>query len=96
VDAVITQTFDRALADQTAAVFMRGLSQALELRHLVIGYDTALGRGREADAARLVEIGKDLGLFRPGGASTDGRCRRDFIYTHSARHSRRERGCRCF
>jgi riboflavin kinase / FMN adenylyltransferase len=60
VDAVITQTFDRALADQTAAVFMRWLSQALELRNLVIGYDTALGRGREADAARLAEIGKDL------------------------------------
>jgi riboflavin kinase/FMN adenylyltransferase len=61
VDAVITQTFDRALADQTAAAFMRRLSQALELRHLVIGYDTALGRGREADAARLTEIGKELG-----------------------------------
>jgi riboflavin kinase/FMN adenylyltransferase len=61
VDAVITQTFDRALADQTAAVFMYWLSQALDLRHLVIGYDTALGRGREADAARLAEIGKDLG-----------------------------------
>jgi len=61
VDAVITQTFDRALADQTAAVFMHWLSQTLDLRHLVIGYDTALGRGREADAARLAEIGKDLG-----------------------------------
>ena len=61
VDAVITQTFDRALADQTASVFMRRLSQTLDLRRLVIGYDTALGRGREADAARLAEIGKELG-----------------------------------
>jgi riboflavin kinase/FMN adenylyltransferase len=33
----------------------------LDLRHLVIGYDTALGRGREADATRLTEIGKELG-----------------------------------
>ncbi|MGD0751921.1 MAG: riboflavin biosynthesis protein RibF [Anaerolineales bacterium] len=61
VDVVITQTFDRLLADQTAAAFMRRLSQTLDLRHLVIGYDTALGRGREADATRLTEIGKELG-----------------------------------
>jgi len=61
VDSVISQTFDRTLADQTAAAFMRQLSQVLELRQLVIGYDTALGRGREADATRLTEIGKELG-----------------------------------
>ncbi len=61
VDAVITQTFDRALADQTAMEFMQRLSLALDLRHLVIGYDTALGRGREADASRLAEIGQNLG-----------------------------------
>jgi riboflavin kinase/FMN adenylyltransferase len=60
LDAVITQTFDRTLADQTAAAFMRQLSQVLELRQLVIGYDTALGRGREAEATRLTEIGKEL------------------------------------
>ncbi len=47
VDMVITQTFDRALADQTAGEFMRRLSRSLDLRHLFIGYDTALGRGRE-------------------------------------------------
>jgi riboflavin kinase/FMN adenylyltransferase len=61
VDVVINQIFDRLLADQSAAVFMRRLSQALDLGQLVIGYDTALGRGREADAARLKEIGTDLG-----------------------------------
>jgi len=61
VDMVITQTFDRALADQTAVEFMQRLSQSLGLRTLVIGYDTALGRGREANAARLTEIGKEQG-----------------------------------
>jgi riboflavin kinase/FMN adenylyltransferase len=60
-DIVITQTFDRLLADQSAIAFMLRLSQTLDLRHLVIGYDTALGRGREADAARLKEIGSVLG-----------------------------------
>ena len=61
VDVVITQTFDRAFADQTAGQFMRRVMQAMGLRHLIIGYDTALGRGREGDAARLTEIGKELG-----------------------------------
>jgi len=61
VDVVITQEFDRALADQTAVEYMDRLSQTLDLHHLVIGYDTALGRGREAGAARLTEIGIDLG-----------------------------------
>jgi riboflavin kinase/FMN adenylyltransferase len=61
VDTVITQPFDRTLADQTAGEFMRRLSQSLNLRHLFIGYDTALGRGRKGDATRLTEIGKELG-----------------------------------
>jgi riboflavin kinase/FMN adenylyltransferase len=61
IDVVITQTFDRALADQTAGEFMWRLSCNLGLRHLFIGYDTALGRGREGNAARLTEIGKELG-----------------------------------
>jgi riboflavin kinase/FMN adenylyltransferase len=60
VDVVITQTFDRAFADQTAADFMRRVVQSLGLHRLIIGYDTALGRGREGDAARLTEIGKEL------------------------------------
>jgi riboflavin kinase/FMN adenylyltransferase len=61
VDVVITQTFDRALADQTAGEFMRHLAGSLGLSRLFIGYDTALGRGREGNAARLTEIGTELG-----------------------------------
>lgn len=61
VDGVITQTFDQALAEQTAEEFMRRLSRNLGLRRLFIGFDTALGRGREGNAARLTEIGKALG-----------------------------------
>jgi riboflavin kinase / FMN adenylyltransferase len=62
VDTVITQTFDRKLAEQTALEFMRLLSRTLGLRHLIIGYDTALGKGREGDAARLMQIGDELGF----------------------------------
>jgi len=61
VDVVITQTFDRAFAAQTAEEFVRLAARTLGLRRLVIGYDTALGRGREGNAARLTEIGKALG-----------------------------------
>jgi riboflavin kinase / FMN adenylyltransferase len=60
VDEVITMTFDRALADETAEDFMGSVSRALGLRALLIGYDTALGRGREGNAARLEEIGRQL------------------------------------
>jgi riboflavin kinase / FMN adenylyltransferase len=61
VDVVITQTFSREFADQTAEEFMRRVVRTLGLRRLFIGYDTALGRGREGNAARLAEIGKELG-----------------------------------
>jgi riboflavin kinase / FMN adenylyltransferase len=87
VDAVITQKFDRTLADQTAVVYMRRLSQTLDVRHLVIGYDTALGRGREADSARLTEIGKELGysvqvvpaLMDANGIISSTRIRREIL-----------------
>ena len=61
VDAVITQTFSREFADQTAEEFMGHVARSVGLRHLIIGYDTALGRGREGNAARLTEIGNKVG-----------------------------------
>jgi riboflavin kinase/FMN adenylyltransferase len=62
VDMVITQAFTRAFADQTAADFMCQVVRTLGLRCLIIGYDTALGRGREGNASRLTELGHDLGF----------------------------------
>jgi riboflavin kinase/FMN adenylyltransferase len=61
VDTVITQTFDRAFADQTAEQFMRLAARTLGLRRLLVGHDFALGRGREGNAARLAELGRFLG-----------------------------------
>ncbi len=61
VNIVITQTFNQSLADQTALEFMQRLSCHVGLNRLVIGYDTALGKGREGNASRLAEIGQDLG-----------------------------------
>lgn len=61
VDVVITEPFTRELASVTAYDFMMRLTRQLGLRHLLIGYDFALGKGREGNAARLTEIGAELG-----------------------------------
>ncbi len=61
VDIVITQRFDRALASTSAQDFISRLKEHLGFEHLLIGYDFALGKGREGNAARLSEIGKSLG-----------------------------------
>lgn len=61
VDVVITQTFDRQLADTTAFDFMQRLKTQLGLERLILGYDSTLGKDREGNAARLTEIGLELG-----------------------------------
>jgi riboflavin kinase/FMN adenylyltransferase len=61
VDVVITQPFTRELSTVTAHDFMLRLRRQLGLQHLLIGYDFALGKGREGNAARLTEIGSELG-----------------------------------
>jgi riboflavin kinase/FMN adenylyltransferase len=61
VDAVITERFTRELSTVTAYDFMARLSHQLGLQHLLIGYDFALGKGREGNVTRLTEIGSELG-----------------------------------
>ncbi len=61
VDVVIAQTFNRELASTSARDFIERLKQHLGLDHLLIGYDFALGKGREGDAARLAQMGESLG-----------------------------------
>jgi riboflavin kinase/FMN adenylyltransferase len=60
VDTVITQRFTRDLSTATAFEYMSTLKQSLGLKRLLIGYDFALGKGREGNAARLKEIGREL------------------------------------
>jgi riboflavin kinase / FMN adenylyltransferase len=62
VDIVITQPFTRDLASSTAMEYMTRIKQTLDLKHLLIGYDFALGKGREGNATRLAEIGRELGF----------------------------------
>ncbi len=61
VDAVITERFTRELSTVTAYDFMSRLTRQLGLQHLLIGYDFALGKGREGNPTRLTEIGSELG-----------------------------------
>ncbi len=60
VDVTITQLFDRRVASTTAHDFVAELKRHLDFRHLLIGYDFALGREREGNAARLAKLGREL------------------------------------
>ena len=61
VDIVITERFTKELSAVTAFDFMSRLGHHIGLKHLLIGYDFALGKGREGNAPRLMEIGRELG-----------------------------------
>src|SRR5581483_1728233 len=61
VDVVITYPFNRSVAQLTAHEFMAQLKEHLGLKQLLIGYDFALGHGREGNATRLAEIGREVG-----------------------------------
>jgi len=61
VDIVITMTFDKEVAALNAQEFMQHLHRQIGVQRLLIGYDFALGRGREGNAVLLNRIGQDLG-----------------------------------
>lgn len=61
VDVVITQPFTPDLASVSAREYMLRLKKHLGFTRLLIGYDFALGKGREGNANRLAEIGRELG-----------------------------------
>ncbi|MBN2548340.1 MAG: bifunctional riboflavin kinase/FAD synthetase [Anaerolineales bacterium] len=61
IDAVITHPFTPEFASQSAFEFMRRIKSQLNLQHLLVGYDFALGRNREGDPQALRRIGQELG-----------------------------------
>jgi riboflavin kinase/FMN adenylyltransferase len=73
-DVVITIPFTPEVAALSAYEFMARLKAHTGLSYLVVGYDFALGRGREGNAARLREIGVELGyiLEESGPVLLDG------------------------
>lgn len=69
VDAVITHPFNLELSNQSAHAFVESLHERLGLRHLCVGHDFALGRGREGDLSMLQKLGQEfdftLNIMRP-------------------------------
>jgi riboflavin kinase/FMN adenylyltransferase len=61
VDMVVTHPFNHDVANTTAIDFMQHLKMHLGISHLVLGYDSTLGKNREGNALRLTEIGQELG-----------------------------------
>ncbi len=61
VDVVMTERFTPELSNVSAFDFMTRLTRGLGLKRLLVGYDFALGKGREGDTTRLTEIGLELG-----------------------------------
>ena len=62
VDYVITQTFDKNIANQTAEEYMALMVRHLGLKKLLIGYDFALGKGRAGNYEKLTQIGLESGF----------------------------------
>ena len=60
-DVVITHPFTREVADQSAREFMQRLHIHLGVKHLCLGYDFALGHGREGDLPTLKRLGEEFG-----------------------------------
>jgi riboflavin kinase/FMN adenylyltransferase len=61
VDFVVALPFSSELAQLSARDFMVMVTEELRLRFLLVGLDFALGRGREGNAERLAELGRELG-----------------------------------
>ncbi len=60
VDVVLTHPFNVEVANLSAHEFLQQLKQKIAFRDLVVGYDFALGRGREGTVDRLAELSRDF------------------------------------
>ncbi len=58
VDIVITHPFTRALASEPGESFLSRLKRHLQFTRLWVGYDFAMGRGRDTDIHRLHDLQK--------------------------------------
>ena len=63
VEAIITPSFTRELAQLSARQFLRLLQKYLRMRGMVIGPDFALGRNREGSTDTLHALGQDMNFI---------------------------------
>lgn len=97
IDVTVVERFSREMAETDYRAFIaERLVGALGMRHLVVGYDFRLGRGREGAQERLVTEGKRLGfavtvvapVVLQGSVVSSTRIRRDVMerrLPHAAR-----------
>ena len=62
VHRVLLLEFDENLRSMTARGFSERILKGLSTRGMLVGYDSAIGRDREGDAARMRELGAELGF----------------------------------
>ncbi|MEF3274557.1 MAG: bifunctional riboflavin kinase/FAD synthetase [Chloroflexus sp.] len=61
-DLLIIAPFTEEVRRMTAAEYMARVCAALPVREIWVGEDFAMGRGREGDIPRLMEIGREMGF----------------------------------
>ncbi|MEA3352161.1 MAG: riboflavin biosynthesis protein RibF, partial [Chloroflexota bacterium] len=61
IDIVITHPFNQEVAATSGRDFIAELHQSLRFRHLHVGYDFALGKGRQGNVETLQHLGRELG-----------------------------------
>lgn len=61
IDVVVTHPFTRELSQKSALEFMQMIKASLDLHHLWVGYDFALGKGRQGTVPVLTEMGESMG-----------------------------------
>ena len=62
IEAIITLSFTRELAQLSARQFLSLLKKYLRMRGLVVGYDFALGRNKEGNTNTLQALGQEMGF----------------------------------
>jgi riboflavin kinase / FMN adenylyltransferase len=61
-DYVVTHPFNHEVAAMSARDFVMLMHKHLGMQKLLVGYDFALGRGREGDVPALTRLGEEFGF----------------------------------
>ncbi len=62
IDVVVTYPFSPAVAAKTAGEFIAEIHQHLQMSHLLVGHDFALGKNRQGTPDYLADLGKTYGF----------------------------------
>lgn len=60
IDILITHPFNRDVANKSTRQFLMDINKHLNIKHIQVGYDFAMGKNREGDFSTLQELGTEL------------------------------------